>query len=349
MNSIVITGGTGILGKLIIDDLLRTDSSIVLLIRAETQEKAEERAKNLLQKYTDDKKERIKILKSDLTDENLGIASKEYINLKKNTTHILHAAASTKFNLPLDEARRNNVETIKKLFDFAADCSQLERFGHVSSAFVAGKRSGIIFEEDLEHDEGFLNTYEQSKYEAETFLRTKQDKIPLVIFRPSLIITPFRGSSTSPVSALTLGLFLVRKGFLPILPGSETNTLDIIEGEIASKAITDIFLKKTVSYRTYHVVSAKNSPTIGDLISLAKDQSGKKVSVRFCGDREKFQAELKKVSRFRPDIAAIYKKTQSFLPELAFPKLFDNRNFMKELGIKTFSLHPTSKLKLLLK
>ena len=80
-----------------------------------------------------------------------------------------------------------------------------------------------------------------------------------------------------------------------------------------------------------------------------ENQTGKKLPIRFCGDIELFTSELKKVTRFRPDLGAIYKKTQSFLPELAFPKIFDNRSLLVELGMKKFSPRPINELKSLLK
>lgn len=348
MNTVVLTGGTGIFGKFLIADLLKDNSKIVLLVRAETQKQAEDRIKNLLKAYPD-ATDRIKILKSDLVQDDLGLSQKDYLDLLNSTTHIIHAAASTRFTLPLNEARRNNVETTKRLLSFAGDCKNLERFGFISTAFVAGKRSGFILEGEFEHKEGFLNTYEESKYEAETLVRSKINSLPIVIFRPSLIITPLQKTSNSPISALTFGLFLARKGFLPVLPGNENDKLDIIEGAIASRAIIKVLLKKKALYLTYHVTSAGNSPQIKDFISLIEGQSGKKLPIRFCGNIEEFTTEVKKTTRFRPDLVAIYKKTQSFLPELAFPKIFDNRNLLEELEIKTFSTKSLKELKNLLK
>src|SRR3989344_2273567 len=348
MNTVVLTGGRGIFGKFLIADLLKNHSKIVLLVRAETQKEAEDRVKNLLKAYSDFTG-RIKILKSDLVKDDLGLSQKDYLDLVKSTTHIIHAAASTRFTLPLIEARRNNVETTKKLLSFAENCKKLKRFGFISTAFVAGKRSGIILEEEFKHTAGFLNTYEESKYEAETFIRSKINSLPIVIFRPSLIITPLQKTNNSPISALTLGLFLARKGFLPVLPGNENNKLDIIEGAIASRAIIEVLLKKSVLYLTYHITSADNSPQIKDLISLIEGQSGKKLPIRFCGNIEEFTTQVKKITRFRPDLVAIYKKTQSFLPELAFPKVFDNSNLLEELKSKTFSTKPLEELKILLK
>lgn len=345
---VLLTGGTGVFGKFLIEDLLKNDTRIVLLIRAKSQNQAEDRAKKLLKVYPDFL-HKIRVLKCDLTEDNLGLANKDYFDLVKNTTYVLHAAASTRFTLPLNEARRNNVETTRKLLNFSKKCNKLKRFGFISSAFVAGKRSGIILEDEFSHKYGFLNSYEESKYEAEMLVRTEVDNFPISIFRPSLIITPFDKSHNSPVNALTLGLFLARKGFLPILPGNKNDKLDIIKGPVASKAIIQIFFKKKVSYLVYHVTSFNNSPQIKDLISLVEVQSGKKLPVRFCGSIENFTKDLKRITHFRPDLSAIYKKTQSFLPELAYPKLYDNHHLMKELAITSFSSRPVKSLQSLLK
>lgn len=345
--TIVLTGSTGIFGKFLVRDLLKTNSRIILLVRADSQNEANNRIKKLL-KANSGFSDKITVLRCDLTQEKLGLSSSDYVSLKRDTTHILHAAASTRFTLPLNEARRNNVETTKKLLSFAKDCDNLHRFGFVSTAYVAGKRKGIILEKDFEHEEGFLNTYEESKYEAETLIRGNTQQLPVIIFRPSLIITPFQKSGSSPVNALTLGLFLARKGFLPILPGKAGNRLDIIKAELASTAIIKIFLKETIKNLTYHITSANNSPTLEDLISLVEKRFSKKLPIRFCGDIEEYTVELKKITRFRPDLIAIYKKTQSFLPELAYPKIFDNSNLLEELRMNSFSRRPIQGIKSLL-
>lgn len=334
--TIVLTGGTGFFGKFLVRNLLKTNTKIVLLVRANSQDEANKRIKKLLNTNSSSSN-KITILSCDLSQEKLGLSPSDLIDLENNTTHILHAAASTRFTLPLNEARRNNVETTKNLLSFAKSCSNLHRFGFISTAYIAGKRKGIILENDFKHKEGFLNTYEESKYEAESIVRAEIEQLPIVIFRPSLIITPLKKSGNSPVNALTLGLFLARKVFLPILPGKASDKLDIIEAELASNAIIKIFLKESVNNLTYQITSANNAPTLEDLIALVEKKFNKKLPIRFCGDIEEYTFELKKVTRFRPDLIAIYKKTQSFLPELAYPKIFDNSNLLVELNLDSFS------------
>src|SRR3989344_8938952 len=187
MNTVVLTGATGVFGKFLLDELLKNPLKIVLLVRASSLKEAEKRVKNLVSKSPN----KFSVFQCDLTKEDLGLGEHECLDLIKDTTYILHAAASTKFTLPLDEAKRNNVDTTKVLLDFAKKCSNLKRFGFVGTAFVAGKRTGIILEDEFKHSKGFLNTYEESKYEAESLVRTKLNKLPIIILRPSLIITSF--------------------------------------------------------------------------------------------------------------------------------------------------------------
>lgn len=327
---VVLTGGTGSLGSFLIESLIKESPGLklVLLVRADSQKHAKARFQEL--NLPSDYAQRIKVVRGDLYKPDLGLNSKELDELTKTTTHILHAAASTRFTLSLAEARLSNVDTTQHMINFAQSCKSLTRFGYVSTAFVAGKRTGTVYESELEHSEGFLNTYEQSKYEAELLVRNQSKGIPIISIRPSLVLT-MRGASAGPQSALTLGTSLASKGFLPILPGQPSHRLDIVGGTYAAQAIAKILLKERLTHNCYHITSAKKSPTLKQIIELIEETKGKKLPLRFVGDMESFATELKKVTRFRPDLFLIYKKVASFLPELAYPKIFDNQNLRQEL------------------
>lgn len=329
---VVLTGGTGALGRLLIKSLLEEvpDLSLVLLIRADSQNDAMSRYRKL--GFPESYAQKIKIIQSDLSKPDLGLNPIESKDLSNIATHILHSAASTRFTLPLSEARRNNVETTERMLAFGKHCKKLKRFVHVSTAFVAGKRTGIIYETDLEHNKGFLNTYEQSKYEAELLVRQQGKVLPIVIVRPSLVLTTDHSGSTGPQNALSLGISLASKGFLPILPGKPSNRLDIIDGDYTARVISKILLKDLLDHSCYHITNAEKSPTIEQIIGLIEKVKGKNIPLRFVGDIESFNVELKNVTRFRPDRGLIYKKVSSFLPELAYSKLFNNRNLRSELG-----------------
>ena len=56
---------------------------------------------------------------------------------------------------------------------------------------MAGGQDGLISENSLNDEYGFLSNYEQSKYEGE--LIVKESGLPISIFRPGMVV----GDSTS--------------------------------------------------------------------------------------------------------------------------------------------------------
>src|SRR3989344_9303025 len=157
---VLVTGGTGSFGKLMVEKLDDRKIKFILISRKGP-------------------------VKADLGLKYFGWKKDEYDTLAKSVTHILHAAATTRFTHSLDEARKMNVEMTRNILELGRKCPNLRGFGHVSTAFVAGKRVGRILESELEHECGFVNTYEQSKYETEIMLNEYARELPVTIFRPS--------------------------------------------------------------------------------------------------------------------------------------------------------------------
>jgi nucleoside-diphosphate-sugar epimerase len=63
-----------------------------------------------------------------------------------------------------------NVEGTREVIGLAREaksCGRLDRFIHVSTAYVAGKVTGTFRERQLDAGQEFRNTYEQTKWEAE--------------------------------------------------------------------------------------------------------------------------------------------------------------------------------------
>ena len=102
----------------------------------------------------------------------------------------MHCAASISFDLPLDEARAINVEGTREIIGFAREAKnagRLDRFIHVSTAYVAGITEGTFRERQLDAGQEFRNTYEQTKWEAEHVVNDASDLNP-VIARPSIVM-----------------------------------------------------------------------------------------------------------------------------------------------------------------
>ena len=64
----------------------------------------------------------------------------------------------------------------------------LRRFSYVSTAYVAGTHDGEFSEDQLDVGQGFRNPYERSKFEAEQLVRAYRGRLPIQVFRPSIIV-----------------------------------------------------------------------------------------------------------------------------------------------------------------
>ena len=122
----------------------------------------------------------VRALAGDVTEPGLGVDPADLAGV----THVIHCAASVSFDLPLEEARRINVAGTQNVLAACRAMPDFERLDAVSTCYVAGRRTGLIQETDLEHDAGFHNTYEQTKYESELLLRAAMPDLPIAVHRP---------------------------------------------------------------------------------------------------------------------------------------------------------------------
>jgi long-chain acyl-CoA synthetase len=255
----------------------------------------------------------------DVTQAGLGLRIRERRRLRATLDVVLHAAATTSFTCPLEEARATNVAATRNVLAFAERAPRLWRVAYVSTAFVAGKRTGRILEGELEHDCGFQNTYQQSKHEAERLVRRQADRLPVVVYRPSIVLD---GPDAPGRSAFRYAFELVRRGLLPAVPGTAATPVDLVTEEDAASAIARL-LNAPDGSAAYHVAGGDRAPSLGDIVNP--------FAVSFLGE-EQFRWALSKWRHERPRLAPVYDELASFIFELAYPKVFDTTTVEAALG-----------------
>jgi len=335
--TILLTGSTGAFGRFVASELLKHDVNLILLVRGESHEHARGRVHDIISYH----KDKVEVFCSDLTNTKLGLSKSEYEDLTKRVTHIIHSAASTRFNLPLEESRTHNVKPTKEILTFAKDCEKLVRFGFLSSALIAGKRKGLIKEDDFEHNEGFNNTYQQTKYEAESFVRKEMHTLPIIIFRMPLVIPPVAiKDNKGPVNLIMILISLISKGYLPFVPGNKDSKMDVINSIDAAEIIAKLMLKDKLSHHVYHIANGERAFAIEKIHFMIEDKFKKKIPIKYCGDLDVFWKNVKDASAKNPALEIAYKKSESFLSEPAYPKTFDNSNTLSELNITQIGEDP---------
>jgi len=280
-NVIFLTGATGFVGANILIRILERDetATVVALIRADSVEMAQKRLEEVLCTISPEQDpaiwDRIQLLPGDITLENLGLDDSTYTELSEEVTHVIHAAASVQFTMTLEMARKVNVDGTKRVMAFARrayDSGSLRRVAYVSTAYVSGSRSATIHENDDLRPNGFSNTYEQSKYEADSFVRSLMKSMPIMVFRPSIIVGDSETGRTPCFNVLYPMLRLLQNGSLSVIPGSPETPADVVPVDFVCDALYHIFFDANgKTGQVYHLAAGHRASTLHEVASFALD------------------------------------------------------------------------------
>ena len=183
MNSCVLmTGARGFLGRNLLEEAARNLPQTAFVLLARSEKAADE----LRHKFGWLGRDRLHIVQGDIDRPGLGLSLCESLILAC-VNEVWHLAASTSFDDREAEAiRRSNVVGTQNVLAVAHGLRNIDRFVYVSTAYVAGTNPGPISEDEMPERNGFRNSYESTKWEAEQAVRLS--KLPFVIFRPSIIM-----------------------------------------------------------------------------------------------------------------------------------------------------------------
>lgn len=197
--SILITGGTGLVGKVLIESFLRKlpeVEQIYILIRAKEDNSG--RTRSAQERFRDeivdtslmdtircstrdtDLNERIEntvtVLEGDLTQDQLGLSSQEYQLLTENLDLIINSAALTQFDAPVDLALETNTYSVNRVLTLARSCDPSPFVAHVSTCFV-NNSGGPIPETPVPPDQTPHPSPDQTRYNANEELDQLEQRI----------------------------------------------------------------------------------------------------------------------------------------------------------------------------
>ncbi|HTK37407.1 MAG TPA: SDR family oxidoreductase [Pyrinomonadaceae bacterium] len=193
--TIFLTGFPGFIAERLVARLAEKDVQFFLLVQQQFVEKAMAAIEKIAEK-TETPLENFALIAGDITQKNLGIADEDLETIRSETTDVFHLAAVYDLAVDKDLATRVNLEGTTNVSDFARSVEDLSRYNYISTCYVAGKRKGKILESDLEHDAGFRNYYEETKYLAEREVENLKEELPVTIYRPSVVVGDSRTGET---------------------------------------------------------------------------------------------------------------------------------------------------------
>ena len=187
----LLTGFPGFIGRRLVKHLLDddADATFVALVEPRMLEAAREAAIAV-------DGSRIEVLAGDITDRRLGLDDADYARLAAEVRRVFHLAAIYDLAVPVELAQRVNVDGTGNVLEFCLAAESLERLAYVSTAYVAGWRTGVVYEHELIMGQSFKNHYESTKFQAEVWVREAMDRVPTTIVRPAIVVGDSRTGET---------------------------------------------------------------------------------------------------------------------------------------------------------
>jgi long-chain acyl-CoA synthetase len=273
---VFLTGATGFLGMEVLVRLLeRPDTEVRALVRADDREGAEARLDDVLATLWHDPapyRERVRAVPGELTSPGLGIEDGERAALAAELHAVLHCAASISFSLPLEDARAINVDGTRRVIDLAREATGLERFLHVSTAYVAGLRGGRFRERQLDTGQRFRNTYEQTKWESEHLVAAAGDLAPCIA-RPSIVVGESDSGWTPAFNVLYWPLRAFARGLFDQVPARLDAHIDVVPVDYVADGIVHLLDRDDAG--VVNLVSGEEALRARELMDLACGRFGR--------------------------------------------------------------------------
>lgn len=194
--TIFLTGFPGFIAGRLVRRLAAEGARFVLLVQPELAARAREDVARMIEE-TGASAESFRLAEGDITRPDLGLTREDQKAARNEATVLFHLAAIYDLAVARERAMLVNVNGTQNVNRFAQTLPNLRHYHYVSTCYVAGRRTGLIREDELQHEAGFRNYYEETKYLAEREVEALKRALPVTIHRPSVVCGDSRTGETA--------------------------------------------------------------------------------------------------------------------------------------------------------
>ena len=227
-----VTGATGFVGRHLVEELLRREGTIYVLVREGSRGRLDE----LVERWGAG--DRVVPVVGDLSKEGLGVEG-----FDEKIDHLFHLAAIYDVAASEESMRRANVDGTRHVIEFA-NAHDVGLFHHTSSIAVAGDWRGPWLETMFDEGQEHTHAYHSSKFDSEKLVR-EQLSTPLRIYRPGIVIGHSQTGEMDKIDGPYYAFKLIQKlryalpQWFPLI-GPEGNPLNLVPVDFVAKAMDHI-------------------------------------------------------------------------------------------------------------
>ncbi|WP_328400030.1 SDR family oxidoreductase [Nocardia sp. NBC_00403] len=261
----IVTGGTGFLGRRVVQGLLDADSDAIVhvLVRAGSLAKFTELAENW------HGGERVFALVGDLTAHRLGLDKDA-----PQADHIIHLGAVYDMTADEDTAHAANVAGTHSVLTLARELGAV--LHHVSSVAVAGDHKGKFFEEDFDLGQRLTSPYHRTKFAAEQLVR-ESSGVRWRVYRPAIVVGDSRTGEMDKIDGPYYFFPAIAKlGALPTdlpVPLPDLGATNIVPVDYVAAAMVELVRRNGLDGRTFHLVNPEPQP-FGEIYAALATAAG---------------------------------------------------------------------------
>ncbi len=344
--SYFVTGGTGFIGRNLIEQLLEREGTIYVLVREGSRGRLEE----LRARWGADD-DRIVPVIGDLSQPKLGCED-EISELKGEIDEFFHLAAIYDMTADAESQRVANVEGTREALALA-EALDAKRFHMVSSIAAAGLYKGTFTEDMFEEAHDVENhPYFQTKHESEAVVRDEA-QIPYRIYRPGIVVGHSETGEMDKVDGPYYFFKLLQRArnmLPPWVPGIgiEGQEINIVPVDFIAKAMDHIAHEDGLDGKVFHLTDP-NPMSAGQIINLfARAAHAPEAAMRIDSKMLDFIPKqvrsgvqmLPPVKRISDQVLADLGIPREVLVYINYPTSFDSTNTQKALEGTGISVPP---------
>ncbi|QNN46606.1 SDR family oxidoreductase [Thermomonas brevis] len=332
-----VTGGTGFIGRFLIDNLLKRKGTVHVLVRKDSMKKFEALAK---QRGWDRK--RVLPVAGEMTAPKCGLTAAQLRALSGKVKHFFHLAAIYDMAASAESLHAANIDGTRNALDLAvalkAGC-----FHHTSSIAAAGMYPGVFREDMFDEAEGLDDPYLRTKHDSEGLVRAEK-RIKWRIYRPGMVVGHSQTGEIDKIDGpyyFFTFLKKLRQTLPPWMPtlGIEGGRVNIVPVDFVADAMDHIAHKPRLDGHCFHLTDPEPLRVGEALNTFARAGHAPEMTMRIDarmfafvpGSVRMAVGSLPPVRRFVGMLLRDFKIPKETLKFITYPTRFDNREAERAL------------------